>query len=138
MSGCCDGRGDGKTPVVNERRTRRVRGIAAVGQWIVPSALLVLVPKCPACLAAYVALWTGLGLSFSTAAYLRWALIILCVASLLILIVKRLRRSSSSQLLTGTIQPTPSLPQSSAQSGTLTRGKRSLAARFKMPHFFSM
>jgi hypothetical protein len=35
-------------------------------------------------------LWTGLGLSIATATYLRWALLLLCVASLLFLIVKRL------------------------------------------------
>jgi hypothetical protein len=51
-----------------------------------------LVPKCPACLAAYVAVWTGLGLSLSAAPYLRWALLFLCVVSLLFLIVNRLDR----------------------------------------------
>ena len=66
---------------------RRLREMVA---WIVPSTLLVLVPKCPACLAAYVALWTGLGLSFSTAAWLRWSLLFACVASLMFLIVSRL------------------------------------------------
>jgi hypothetical protein len=34
-----------------------------------------LLPKCPVCLAAVVALWTGLGLSFTQAASVRWALI---------------------------------------------------------------
>jgi hypothetical protein len=53
---------------------------------------LVLVPKCPLCLAAYVTLWTGLSLSLSTATYLRWGLLSLCVASLLFLTVKRLGR----------------------------------------------
>jgi len=47
-------------------------------------------PKCPACLAAYVALWTGLGLSFTTATWIRWTLLLMGVASLLFLFVKRL------------------------------------------------
>jgi hypothetical protein len=51
-----------------------------------------LVPKCPMCLAAYVALCTGLGLSLFTATNLRWALLFLCIASLLFPIVKRLDR----------------------------------------------
>jgi hypothetical protein len=84
MSACCDA-SDRETPTW----LRRVREILA---WVLPSAILVLAPKCPACLAAYVLLWTGLGLSFSTAAYLRWVLLFLCVASLLFLIVERLGR----------------------------------------------
>jgi hypothetical protein len=85
MSACCDAAGERKMATW----MRRVREVFA---WVLPSAILVLVPKCPACLAAYVTLWTGLGLSLSTATYLRWALLFLCVASLLFLIVQRLGR----------------------------------------------
>jgi hypothetical protein len=85
MSVCCDAAGDRKTPTW----APRVREIVA---WVLPSAILVFVPKCPACLAAHVMLWTGLGLSLSTAIYLRWTLLFLCVASLLLLIVKRVNR----------------------------------------------
>jgi hypothetical protein len=85
MSACCGAAGDSKTPTW----ARRVREFFA---WILPSVILVLVPKCPACLAAYVTLWTGLGLSLSTATYVRWVLLFLCVASLLFLLVVRVDR----------------------------------------------
>lgn len=83
MSACCDAAGDRRAPTW----VRRIREILA---WVPPSAILVLVPKCPACLAAHMTLWTGLGLSLSTATYLRWLLLLLCVAYLLLLILKRL------------------------------------------------
>ena len=51
------------------------------------------VPKCPVCLAAHLTLWTGLGLSLSTATYVRRGLLILCVASWLFLILGRLHRT---------------------------------------------
>lgn len=52
------------------------RVLSVVG-WVVPSAILELIPKCPVCLAAYVATWTGLGLSVSVATHLRASLLIL-------------------------------------------------------------
>ena len=82
MSSCCDAAGGRPAPP----RVRRLREIAA---WALPGAVLVLVPKCPACLAAHVALWTGLGLSLSAASSLRWSLLLVWVASLLALIVRR-------------------------------------------------
>jgi len=84
MSACCNAAGDRKSSWA-----RRTRAICA---WVFPSAALALVPKCPACLVAYVTLWTGLGLSLTAATYLRWALLFLCVAWLLFLLAKHLDR----------------------------------------------
>jgi hypothetical protein len=73
---------------------RRVVGRRAWGlaQWLGPGAVLAFLPKCPLCLAAYVAAATGIGLSLPAAANLRMVLIVVCVGSLLYLGLKQLRR----------------------------------------------
>jgi hypothetical protein len=73
------------------RRKSRWRRFAG---WIapaVPATLLAIMPKCPMCLAAYVTLIAGIGLSAQAATALRVALIALCVASLTFLLARRLR-----------------------------------------------
>ena len=67
------------------------RAVDLVG-WIVPGAILALIPKCPMCLAAYITLWTGLGLSVAAAANLRLLSIIVCVISLVFLVARQTRR----------------------------------------------
>lgn len=69
------------------------RRLPALG-WLGPGAMLVLMPKCPACMAGYIAVLTGLGVSLSTAALVRYGLMTLCVMTLVCLVIKRVRHLS--------------------------------------------
>ena len=60
--------------------------------WIIPGAILALLPKCPMCLAAYIALWSGIGLSFSAATHLRVSLLMLSVGLILFMAATNTRR----------------------------------------------
>jgi len=59
---------------------------------LTPAVVFAIIPKCPVCLAGYVALGTGLGLSVTTATYVRIILIILCILSLLYFVIKHVYR----------------------------------------------
>ena len=73
---CCRSEGEPTgsmpNPTSGDAHTGWPRRIAAVIQWAIPIMTLALVPKCPMCVAAYVVLFTGIGLSLSTAAAMRW------------------------------------------------------------------
>ena len=78
--------GDARRPASRLRRSGEVAG------WVLPSATLVLLPKCSACVTAYIALFSGVGISVATATYLRTSLLVLCVIALACLALKRLCR----------------------------------------------
>ena len=69
---------DNGDPIPEERSDKPV----SLGVWA-------FMPKCPMCIAAYVAVWTGLGLSLAAATYLRWSLLLVSSTVLIYLIGKR-------------------------------------------------
>jgi hypothetical protein len=73
----------------NALRARRGGEIAG---WLLSAATLVMMPKCPACLAAYVAVATGIGISFPTATCLRIIMIAACTFSMAYLAAKSFKR----------------------------------------------
>src|SRR6476619_2531518 len=76
----------------------RQRALAAMG-FSLPTLVLALLPKCPACLAAYVALGTGISLSVAAASLLRTSLIGVCVAILVLFLASTLRTLPMNRLL---------------------------------------
>jgi hypothetical protein len=74
-----------------------VRRIWQSVQWLFPSAVLVFIPKCPMCVAAYIALFTGIGISASTARWIQSAMLIFCLSSLACLVVRRLSSKVRAQ-----------------------------------------
>ena len=76
-----------------------------VAGWIVPGVLLALMPKCPMCLVAYVALCSGLTMSCSSAHILMRLLTTLCIGTLALCVVRRVVNSRQNKL-TLNFQPT--------------------------------
>ena len=68
------------------------RSVREIVSWLIPGLVVAFMPKCPACVAAYVAVGTGIGLSFSTAAALRRVLLLIACCALGFLAVRFLLR----------------------------------------------
>lgn len=106
---CCHNAGDPVPTVAHVDPSPAVswpRRAATLIQWALPITTLALIPKCPMCVAAYVLLFTGLGVSISTAATLRWLLIGLSVTVLAYLILRTARRQFTHTPAGSTIAPT--------------------------------
>ena len=82
VSCCCNGAD--RAPVMSSR----AGVLARIAAWFVPSLALAAMPKCPLCLAAYVTLLTGCGISLAAANYTWWFIVSGSVALLLYLATK--------------------------------------------------
>jgi len=83
--------GDGKRPIGFLGRARRSI------QWLFPATLLVLMPKCPLCVVAYIALFTGVGITVSTARWIQILMLVLCWTALAYLAVRLWRNRSKAR-----------------------------------------
>jgi len=88
IQNCCHNASGGDS---RQSASHKRRGFEFAG-WVVPSAILALLPKCPVCVAMYVALFSGVGISLTSAAFLRTSLLIVCAAALFSLALHRIYR----------------------------------------------
>ena len=63
------------------------RGVAQAAGVVFSSVMLIVMPKCPVCMVAYVALMTGISVSTAAASHLRLGLFAVCLSVLACLVV---------------------------------------------------
>lgn len=118
----CACRRKAASPVETDGKKRLARRTGGAASWALPSVALALVPKCPMCIAAYLAIGGSLGVSLSTAAHLRTALVWLCW-SMLALLTARLVMRFRTRVVAAALQvlrsAQPNTRRSPAQSAAV-------------------
>ena len=77
-AGCC----------ARSRYQQITRRLFEAAGCVLPGVAMVLLPKCPACLAAWLAVATGVGLSATAAGFVRTLVLVLSVAPLIFVAVR--------------------------------------------------
>ena len=87
---CCQSRAHGGSKARQPAPWRRRIGEAA--EWLLPGAALALLPKCPMCVAAYLALGTGVMMTPAAAHLLLRTVTVLCIGALAFCLTRRMMK----------------------------------------------
>jgi hypothetical protein len=79
----------GQCCLAGPRSHRLARWLSKAATSVLPAAVLVLLPKCPLCLAAWLTVATGVSFTAAGAAWVRASIVLLCVAVLTAIIWRR-------------------------------------------------
>ena len=77
---------------VGEGRMRLARRFSSAAARILPGAVLLLLPKCPLCLAAWLTVTTGVGVSAAAGDWLDGLIRIVCTAAIALIAAQIFRR----------------------------------------------
>ena len=80
---CCAG---GRRP-----RRRPAPQFSGAAAWVLPAALLMVMPKCPLCLAVWLTALTGVGFSAGGASWARATLVLFWIAAVVLVAVPKVR-----------------------------------------------
>ena len=69
---------------------KKLRAVKNSASWIIPGVMLALMPKCPLCLAAWLSVMLGIGMSTASATALHATLITLCLLFGIICLVRHI------------------------------------------------
>jgi hypothetical protein len=86
----------GQCCVAGPASRRPARRFSKAAASILPGALLVLLPKCPLCLAAWLTVATGIGFSAAGASFARGMLVVFWVTAVALAFVPIIRRRPST------------------------------------------
>jgi hypothetical protein len=75
--------------------------------WVIPGIFLVLLPKCPLCLAAAFSVIFGIGLSEDAAGVIHGCAIILCLLAMITFVMRQLSPWFQRQLFTAKYKSSP-------------------------------
>ncbi len=96
MSHCPFCSADSAPTAKEPQRSSIIRRIWHGVHWVLPTTLLVLTPKCPMCVAGYIVMFTGVGVTLTTARYV-WILTpVLCVIWLAYLSCRAFRNQTGA------------------------------------------